>query len=67
MQVLTVNQVFELLLNFHSSNNWQQACEAVVPSRKKVGLALHSAPPCSDVSTGDCNEVAACTDRPLLD
>jgi hypothetical protein len=37
--VLTVNQIVELLLHFYSKNDWQQACEAVVPVRKT--LASH--------------------------
>lgn len=33
--VLTVNHVFEILLNFSQCQSWQQSIESVIPSRKK--------------------------------
>jgi tRNA (guanine9-N1)-methyltransferase len=34
-KVLTVNQVVDLLLQYRVKENWQAACDAVVPVRKK--------------------------------
>lgn len=37
-QVLTVNHVVELLLQFQATGNWKDAITQVLPSRKKWSL-----------------------------
>jgi hypothetical protein len=55
--VLTVNHVFEILLNFSQCQSWAQAIERVVPQRK-----IYTAKPSSESSPANAEEDTAATD-----
>lgn len=38
LQVLTVNQVYEVLLKFWATKDWSQALHEAIPDRKKTEL-----------------------------
>ena len=66
MQVLTVNQIVDLLLKFHETGDWKRACEHVVPARKTqaqtqqvTALEVHGQPPPTAGHKGD--DAVACS------
>lgn len=37
-KVLTVNQVFDIMINYEKTHSWEHAFQAVIPKRKKAEL-----------------------------
>lgn len=56
--ILTVNHVFEILLNYASFGNWTQAMQTVLPQRKNVKIRDDSKKGESDVKDDDDNDEA---------
>lgn len=46
--ILTLNQVYEILLRFHESNCWEEALKACVPQRKGFKLNQELEPPTNE-------------------
>jgi tRNA (guanine9-N1)-methyltransferase len=56
--ILTVNHVFEILLNYASFGNWTQAMQTVLPQRKSVKVRDDNKKGESDVKDDDDNDEA---------
>lgn len=56
-KVLTVNQVFEILIHWAENRNWEEALHSVMPKRKFVQQTSKSQTP--DINTVDLDEVEA--------
>jgi len=46
--ILTVNHVYEILLNFSKSNNWYDALKQVIPARKGLNIKNNNEVKCID-------------------
>ena len=46
--ILTVNHVYEILLNFSKSNNWYDALKQVIPARKGLNIKSNNEVKCID-------------------
>jgi hypothetical protein len=61
-QVLTVNQVFEIMLNFIETRDWKSAFFKVIPQRKRDDVKAESISEEKD-ATADAADVVAVTEE----